>query len=104
MKWFTGWRTGRVAPRSYPIAILSFDRPDYLRAVLKSLFKQVSPHDRIILFQDGAHNTYSGRHKADPIKIDSCVRLFHRYFPRGEVHLSDENLGIAWNYEIVTRR
>jgi GNT-I family len=103
MKWFTGWRTGRDAPRSYPIAILSFDRPDYLRRVLKSLITQVSPDDQVILFQDGAYNKYSGRQKADPVKIEYCVKLFRCYFPNGEIHLSDVNLGIAWNYERAER-
>ncbi|MCX7675794.1 MAG: hypothetical protein N2Z59_00255, partial [Alteraurantiacibacter sp.] len=103
MKWFSGWRTGRDAPRSYPIAVLSFDRPVYLRAVLESLVRQVSPDDQVILFQDGARNRHSGRQKADPAKIDSCMKLFRRHFPTGEIHLADENLGIAWNYERAER-
>ena len=97
MKWFSGWRTGRDTPRSYPIAILSFDRPAYLRPVLKSLARQTSPDDRVILFQDGAFNRYSGRRKADPRNVASCINLFRQYFPRGEVCESPENLGIAFN-------
>ena len=103
MKWFSGWRTGRDTPRSYPIAILSFDRPAYLRPVLKSLARQTSPDDHVILFQDGAFNRYSGRHKADPRNVASCINLFRQYFPRGEVCESPENLGIAFNYERAER-
>lgn len=103
MKWFPGWRTGRDTPRSYPIAILSFDRPAYLRTVLKSLGRQVSPDDHIFLFQDGGRNPFSGRQKADPAKIEACIKLFRHYFPGGEVHLSSDNLGIAWNYERAER-
>lgn len=103
MKWFSGWRTGRDAPRCYPIAILSFDRPGYLRPVLKSLVRQVSPDDQIILFQDGGYNKFGGRQKADPANIEACIKLFRRYFPKGEVHLSADNLGIAWNYERAER-
>lgn len=99
MKWFSGWRTGRDTPRTYPIAILSFDRPDYLRPVLKSLAAQTSTKDRVILFQDGVWNRFSQRSKADQRNIDRCIALFLKFFPGGEVHRSPENLGIAWNYE-----
>lgn len=99
MQWFSGWRTGRDAPRTYPIAILSFDRPAYLRQVLRSLRRQLSQDDTVILFQDGAWNRHSLRQKANPSAIEACVKLFRQYFPRGQVMKSGENLGIAWNYE-----
>ncbi len=83
----------------FPIAILSFDRPEYLREVLTSLRVQTDERDRITLFQDGAWNPYSARKKADPANIQACVELFRRIFPWGEIAASEQNLGIAQNYE-----
>jgi hypothetical protein len=83
----------------FPIAILSFDRPDYLREVLTSLRVQVDQHDRIMMFQDGAWNPYSARKKADPAKIEACIELFRNIVPWGEVAECKTNLGIAQNYE-----
>ncbi len=82
-----------------PIAILSFDRPHYLRKVLRSLRPQVSPGDPIILFQDGAWNPWSRQRKGDPAAIAKCVALFRKLFPWGEVAASENNIGIAANYE-----
>lgn len=86
-----------------PIAILSFDRPDYLSDVLTSVRAQVDEHDRIILFQDGARKPYSTRRKADPAKIEACIELFRKIVPWGEVAASKTNLGIAQNYERAER-
>jgi hypothetical protein len=103
MKWFSGWRNGRVTPRTYPVALLSFDRPKYLRQVLKSLRPLVISDDQIFLFQDGAWNRHSNRWKAERSDIETCVQLFRRFFPQGVVIQSEENLGIAWNYERAER-
>ena len=83
----------------FPIAILSFDRPRYLREVLLSLRPQVDRRDRIVLFQDGAWNTYSGQPRARPDNIAACILLFQRILPWGIVAASDRNLGVAENYE-----
>lgn len=82
-----------------PIAILSFNRPRYLREVLKSLRGQVSKRDEIVLFQDGATNPHSGRVKASQQDIRACVDLFKAIIPWGKVIEADRNLGIAMNYE-----
>jgi hypothetical protein len=83
----------------FPIAILSFDRPRYLREVLLTLRPQVDRRDRIVLFQDGAWNRYSGQLRAMPENITACVLLFQRIVPWGVVAMSDSNLGVAENYE-----
>jgi hypothetical protein len=82
-----------------PIAILSFNRPHYLRETLHSLRAQVSEGDEIVLFQDGAVNPFSGRRKAEDEDIRRCVALFRQLIPWGEVCEAGHNLGIALNYE-----
>ena len=106
MTWFDrlcSWTFRHTAntppPRNFHIAVLSFDRPHYLKPVLKSLRAQISPQDNVTLFQDGAFNRFSGRMKADPARIKECVRLFRAIIPWGKIVESDHNLGIAFNYE-----
>ena len=82
-----------------PIAILSFNRPTYLREVLLSLRPQVDKYDCIYLFQDGAWNPYSGQSKAHPVAISTCIDIFREILPWGIVAASDRNLGVAENYE-----
>ena len=86
-------------PSPISIAILSFNRPHYLREVLKSLRPQISRRDEIVLFQDGAENPHSGRVKASQEDIRACVDLFMAIVPWGKVIEADRNLGIALNYE-----
>lgn len=83
----------------FPIAMLSFDRLNYLREVLVSLRPQVDESDQIILFQDGFRNAYSGQLRARPEDVVACMRLFRTIVPWGSVAASDRNLGIAENYE-----
>jgi len=88
---------GRGAPMH--IAILSFDRPHYLREVLHSLRSQVSEADEIVLVQDGAINPNSGRARGDIENIERCIDVFRKIVPWGGVLVSPDNLGIALNYE-----
>lgn len=81
-----------------PVQILSFDRPQYLAPVLRSLHRQLPQGAPVALFQDGAYNAQSARWKADPARIAACVALFRQIFPWGEVHESPVNLGVAGNY------
>ncbi|MEW6632393.1 MAG: hypothetical protein AB1440_16115 [Pseudomonadota bacterium] len=90
-------------PIGFPIAILSFDRPDYLRRVLYSLRPQIGEQDRVVLFQDGGWNRWSERGKGSAELIARCISLFRKSVPWGEVVESPENLGIALNYERAER-
>jgi hypothetical protein len=81
-----------------PVQILSYDRPQYLGQVLRSLRGQVPHGAPVALFQDGAYNPHSARWKAEPADIAACVALFREVFPWGQVHESLVNLGIAENY------
>lgn len=111
MDWLSrlGFRVGRseqagpARPVGFPIAILSFNRPDYLRQVLASLRPQVCEQDRILLFQDGGWNRWSGRQKGRAELIAQCVSIFRRAIPWGDVAEAPENLGIALNYERAER-
>jgi hypothetical protein len=84
-----------------PIAIMSFNRPAYLRQVLRSLADQheaaIGERD-LFLFQDGAVNAYSGRVCAEQGDIDASVAAFREIFPRGHLVQAEHNLGVAENF------
>ena len=78
----------------YPIGIISFNRPQYLAELLKSLAEQAGDalDDREIhLFQDGG--TVGQRQYANQDDIEQCIAMFKSAFPSGFVHVSEENIG-----------
>jgi hypothetical protein len=84
-----------------PIAIMSFNRPDYLRRTLESLKFQA--HDAIAahelhLFQDGAVNRWTRIRYAQQANIDACLAIFREIFPEGRVHYDGDNIGICENF------
>lgn len=82
-----------------PIAVISFNRPDYLGQLLASLAAQqpaIRP-SRVHLFQDGAVNRYSGIRYAEDPDIAASLALFRELFPQGHVHASPDNIGITEN-------
>ncbi len=83
-----------------PLIVLSFNRPQYLAAVLDSLSRQVPQVDprRIHLFQDGAVNAYSGIRYAEEGEVRKCVTVFRDIFPQGTTHVSAANVGICENF------
>src|SRR5438094_314008 len=86
----------------YPIVVMSFNRPDYLEAVLKSLVGQIGAElDRrtLALFQDGTVNPFSAQRRAREEDVLRCEKIFREYLPTGIVHSSPNNLGIALNFE-----
>jgi len=111
MEWLSAlgrglWRSERARPAppvGFPIAVLSFDRPGYLRRVLDSLRPQIGEPDRVVLFQDGGWNRWSDRRKGSAERIAQCISVFRKAVPWGEVVESPENLGIALNYERAER-
>ena len=80
------------------IALLSFDRPEYLHQVLQSLASQLQSDDQVFLFQDGGWSPKRASWKAKQETADLCSRLFRAYFPHSSVFSSSDNLGIAGNY------
>jgi hypothetical protein len=84
---------------SYPIAIMSFDRPHYLEPVLQSLRQQTIPvaAKDIYLFQDG-YQSDDGPDITDPTLVERCVAIFEEIFPHGKIIFSQRNLGVALNF------
>jgi hypothetical protein len=84
-----------------PIAIMSFNRPDYLRRTLESLRAQaanaIADHE-LHLFQDGAVNRWSRIRYAEQSDIDACIAIFREIFPEGHVHYDADNIGICENF------
>ena len=84
-----------------PIAVMSFNRPDYLRQVLASLAGQQGAEAgrrEVFLFQDGWRNAYSGRVCAEQAQVEACVETFREIFPQGQVMAAPDNLGVAENF------
>ncbi|WP_296175478.1 class I SAM-dependent methyltransferase [uncultured Brevundimonas sp.] len=82
-----------------PIAVMSFNRPTLLRQVLTSLATQSVPVDptSVYLFQDGPQRG------DDSKKHIECVDVFNEIFPRGNAIVSQENLGVALNFDRAER-
>ncbi|MBP0444523.1 hypothetical protein J8J14_06985 [Roseomonas sp. SSH11] len=88
------------SPVDAPIIIFSFTRPDYLRKLCESMKAQqgVSISDeQVHLLQDGSRSRRSGIVYGEPELIEASIATFREIFPRGHVHASPENLGIALN-------
>ena len=85
----------------FPIAIMSFNRPELLRLTLESLARQsVTIDDRQVhLFQDGPlHAT------TEPDRpYRRCIEVFKRSFPGGHVHELRDNIGVALNFDRAER-
>ena len=88
----------------YPIAVMSFNRPDYLTQVLHSLKNQtVSINEgQLYLFQDGVKSRFSEAPFDDTLH-NECVKKFQEVFPRGNVFPSPINLGVALNFDRAER-
>lgn len=85
---------------SAPIIIFSFTRPDYLRKLCESLKAQKGvtiADEQVHLLQDGARSRRSGITYGEPERIEASIATFREVFPKGHVHASPDNLGIALN-------
>lgn len=83
-----------------PVILFAFARPAYLRRLCLSLKAQqgvVLDESNIHLMQDGARSPRSGVSYAEPAAIAASVAVFREIFPRGQVHETRENLGVAMN-------
>ena len=54
-----------------PIAIFSYNRPQYLKRALESLAPQIKDGTKVFLYQDGPNSALTRR----------CISLFKEYFP-----------------------
>jgi len=81
------------------VAIISFNRPHYLRPVLESIAKQTTFSDYdYFLFQDGAVNTFSNERHAKDEDIDESCRLAESIIPGIKIERSVDNIGIYLNF------
>lgn len=82
------------------VAVFSFNRPEYLKEILKSLEENrlISDID-CYLFQDGAVNQFSGRVIAVEEDIQQCVKLWEESsLPRKSLIARGANIGMAANF------
>jgi hypothetical protein len=73
-----------------------------LEKLCDSLKKQkgvVLDESNIHLFQDGGVSPRTKLEYTSADKIAACIETFKTAFPRGKVHASPENLGIALNFQ-----
>lgn len=89
----------------WPIAVLSFARPDLLREVLQSLKEQTVRFDaaQLYLFQDGNIDPFTGNKLVDEQMLLECVQVFGSMFPKGKSIVSDVNLSVALNFDRAER-
>jgi hypothetical protein len=80
---------------TWPIAVISFNRPALLERVLRGLRDQTLPPDpsSVFLFQDGGPDSAS----------EQCRAIFTQIFPQGRAFAADANLGIALNIDRAER-
>lgn len=80
------------------VALLSFNRPEYLQQVVDSIIKQSYKDYKIFLFQDGPLRKSLWRRKTWDYEIKTCIQIFEDSFPEGHLSVSKENIGIAKNW------
>lgn len=89
-----------------PVAILAFNRPEYLKETLQSLSRQAAGSldgREIHLFQDGIVSAVSGREYASMEALKRNIEEFLNVFPNGFVHVQGWNKGIAEHFNVVER-
>jgi hypothetical protein len=84
----------------YPVAVIGFNRPEYLRQTLSSLVLQEGVAlRRIALFLDGLKNPFSNKEYGKEVLHKVQVAMFRSLFPQGEVFVAKQNIGIAFQME-----
>jgi hypothetical protein len=84
-----------------PIAIMSFNRPHYLRIILNSILNQAKTDIRgteIVLFQDGGKSKISNCVYGLDEDVDLCINIFETMVPWGVVQYANSNIGVAENF------
>jgi len=80
------------------ICLISFNRPNYLKQTLEALAKNTVQLDTYLV-QDGAVNKFSGRQCCLEDDIYKCVDHFYNFFPHGVSLASNQNVGMALQYD-----
>ncbi|MCR9148428.1 MAG: hypothetical protein NXH74_14725 [Rhodobacteraceae bacterium] len=95
-----------MAPKRIAVAIMSFDRPQYLTRILQNVVAQdpfIDASTTYFLFQDGSVSPRSGQVYGDQTAMDASVEAFRKYLPDGLVYQARINLGVAMNFDRAER-
>jgi hypothetical protein len=88
------------------VAVMSFNRPQYLERVLQTVVSQL-PTRRMqldfFLFQDGALSPRTNTIVADTAMLKASETVFTRHLPQGAVFTTPINLGVALNFDRAER-
>ena len=96
------WMEELGAGNGMKVALLSHNRPDYLKQVIDSIKQQTYQDGMDIhFFQDGCINAYSWRKTANQSDITKCLNMFKENFPSGKVYESKSNIGICENWRFA---
>ena len=80
------------------IRIISFNRPDYLKQLIKSLEKNDFSDTCFHLFQDGFICKFTDKKVAKPKDIGDSIKIFYSSkFPNKNYHIRDKNVSVAIN-------
>lgn len=79
------------------VALLSFNRPDYLKQCIESLERNYNSEKYdYIFFQDNAVNKFSNRRLATNEEINKCITILKQAdLPNKDIRINQHNLGIA---------
>ena len=83
----------------YPINVICFNRPAYLEQLLDSLLSQTVEisQDKVFFWVDGFQTSLDEKFRR-PDRTNEVASLIQKYFPESQMHISENNLGIARNY------
>jgi hypothetical protein len=96
------WMEELGAGNGMKVALLSHNRPNYLKQVIDSIKQQTYQDGMdIYLFQDGCINAYSWRKTANHKDIIECMKIFKDNFPSGKIYESKSNIGICENWRLA---
>jgi len=80
------------------IGIISWNRPQYLKQLIKTLEANDCSGIDFHLFQDGSVCKFTGNKATEPNKITESIKIFHESkLPNKHSHIRDKNVSVAIN-------
>jgi len=84
------------------LAIISFNRPSYLKLVLESIKTNDLKNIDVYFFQDG-FKTFKGESVTEESLIKESLKIFNDSGIKGEVKVQDYNLSVALHFDYIER-
>ena len=84
------------------LAIISFNRPHYLKLVLESLKTNDLENIDVYFFQDG-FKTFNGENVVEKSLIEESLKVFNDSNIKGEVVTQNYNLAVALHFDYIER-